>query len=97
MRVSYNFSDVEPEFDMYWEMLRNEVESVAKQTVEWIRNNKTYNNITYRLVKGYRYEVEEYGSLRLWNIMYYAPYIEAKGLGKMGQGALLAESMLKKL
>ena len=97
MQVKYDFSDVEPTFEQHWKDVRFEVEKVAKQTIEWIRQNKTYNNITYRLVKGYRYEVEEYGSLRLWNIMYYAPYVEAKGLGKMGQGALLATSILQKL
>lgn len=96
MDIDYDFSDVDQFFEIGWKELREEVEQVAKEAIQYARDTQRFNNWTYNLRHGHEFHVTRYASLDLWNNMFYAPYVEAKGYDVLTGAALYARSELRK-
>lgn len=96
MDIDYDFSDVDQYFEIGWKELREEVEQVAKEAIQYAVRYGEYKNWTWQLREGNEFHVTRYASLDLWNNMFYAPYVEAKGYDVLTGAALYARSELRK-
>mgnify|MGYP000978322566 CR=1 FL=1 len=96
MAVKYDFSDVDGFFEEGYEELNEDVGKIGEDAVKHAIEHKGYQNRTHRLVNGNRFEVDKKGGLSLYNIMYYAPYVEARGYNVLGDSLLYAWNRLNK-
>lgn len=96
MDIEHDFSDVDKIFEIFWKEVREEVESVAKEAIKYAQDTQKFNNWTYQLRYGHEYHVTHYASLDMWNNMFYAPYVEAKGYDVLSGAALFARDELQR-
>lgn len=96
MAVKYDFSDVKGWFDDEEKRMIISMEQIGRDAVDYAKMHGSYKNHTFRLRKGNRYHVDKSFNLNLHNIMFYAPYVEARHYDVLGNAALYARSRLRK-
>jgi len=92
--MKVDFSDIYREIDKGLDEVRQTMERVGEEAVEYAKANGTYQDRTGRLRASNGYEVQD-KTLTLFNDAPYAEYVEAKGYDVVSGAALYAEKRLK--
>lgn len=91
----FDFSDVRPAFSKFNQQVREKVEEVGQDAVEYAIKNGNYHNVTGRARASNHYEVDDHNNLILYNDCGYADELEANGKDVIGSAAIFAEQKLR--
>lgn len=92
---SFNFNDVNKAFNKFKRDVRNAVEGVGVEAVNYAVENGTYRNVSGKCRRSNHYDVKPNGSLELYNDCGYADKLESEGKDVISGAALFAEQRLK--
>lgn len=91
-----DFSDVRPAFSRFQRQVRQKMEDVGDEAVDYAVKNGNYHNRTGYLRSRNQAKATD-KSLEVFNDAEYASYVEAKGYDVVGGAALFAEQRLKEI
>lgn len=94
MAVKFDFSDVDSFFEQGISEIRDIVDKVGKEAVDYAVKNGSYQNHTGTLRKSNKFSVQDDG-LELRNEAEYASFVESKGYEVLTGAAIYAEKRLK--
>lgn len=94
MDIKSEFSGVESFMEELEDEIKNIIDSVGRESVDYAVEHGSYQDRTGNLRRSNKYKVEEDGLL-LQNDAEYASYVEQKGYDVLSGAALFAEKRLK--